>query len=92
MEEETKTVKAQAAPATAKTDLSQAIEGSVDREPGEEVRSVRVFDDHYRCNWWVRDKLPGPVYLNVGRIIRSKFLRATMTGEKLIIEDLSRRS
>src|SRR5438045_5750536 len=78
------------AAAAATTDLSDAIEGSVERGPGEEVRTVRVFDDHYRCNWWVRDGLPGgPAYLDVGRIIKSKFLRATMSGEKLVIEDVS---
>ena len=71
------------------TDLSQAIEGSIERQAGEEVRIVRVFDDNYRCNWWVRDAAPGPVYLNTGRIIKSKFLRANMSGEKLIVEDLS---
>src|SRR5881394_433310 len=70
-------------------DLSEAIEGSIERNVGEEVRIVRVFDDNYRCNWWVRDGGLGPAYLNVGRIIKSKFLRATLTGEKLIVEDLS---
>jgi hypothetical protein len=79
------------AQAAATTDLSQAIEGSVEREPGEEVRSVRLYENYYRCNWWVRDELPGPVYLNTGKISRSKFLRATMSGEKLVIEDISSR-
>jgi hypothetical protein len=73
-------------------DLSEAIEASLEKGSGEEVRSVRVFDDHYRCNWWVRDGAPGPTYLNTGRIIRSKFLRAIMTGEKLVIEDVSSHS
>jgi hypothetical protein len=50
---------------------------------------VWVFDDHYRCNWWVRDVAPGPMYLNTGKIIKSKFLRATMTGDKLVVEDVS---
>jgi hypothetical protein len=31
-------------------------------------------------------------YLNIGKIIWSTFLRATMTDKKLVIEDLSRRS
>ena len=75
--------------AAAKQDLSEAIEGWVGREPGEEVRSVRVFDDNYRCNWWVWDPAPGPTYLKTGRIIKSKFVRATMRGEELVVEDLS---
>jgi hypothetical protein len=74
------------------TDLSEAIEGSVEKEPGEEVRTVRVFNDYYRCNWWMQDKSLGPAYLTLGKISRSKFLRATMTGKKLVIEDMSRRS
>ena len=87
-------IKSDAAPITgarANPDLSQAIEESVERKPGEEVRIVRVFDDNYRCNWWIRDGGPGPAYLNMGRIIKSKFLRATMVGEKLLVEDLSSR-
>ena len=70
-------------------DLSTAIEGLVDKRPGEEVRSVRVHGDHYRCNWWVRDAAPGPVYLNVGRISRSKFLHVTRSGDHLVIVDVS---
>ena len=89
MSNDIKTEAVPAARAAPGADLSAALEGSVEREAGEEVRSVRVFDDNYRCNWWVRDATPGPVYLNTGRIIKSKFLRATMRGEKLVVEDLS---
>lgn len=92
MSKEIKADEAQANKAVASEDLSRAIEGSVEKEPGEEVRSVRLFEDNYRCNWWMRDGLPGPMYLNLGKISRSKFLRATMTGDKLVIEDLSIRS
>jgi hypothetical protein len=73
-------------------DLSKAIDESIARDAGEEVRSVRVFDDNYRCNWWVRDAAPGAMYLNTGRIIRSKFLRANMSGDTLVIEDRSSHS
>jgi hypothetical protein len=73
-------------------DLSAAIEGSIDKQLGEEVRSVRVYGDHYRCNWWIRDVTPGAAYLNVGRITRSKFLRVTRAGDQLNIVDVSDRS
>jgi hypothetical protein len=89
MKNEIITEAAPAAKTVAIEDLSKAIDGSIARGPGEEVRSVRVFEDHYRCNWWMRDAAAGPMYLNTGRIIRSKFLKATMSGEKLIVEDLS---
>jgi len=89
MSDEIKSKGAAVASAAAMADLSEAIEGSAEREPGEEVRSVRVFDDNYRCNWWVWDPAPGPTYLKTGRIIKSKFVRATMRGEELVVEDLS---
>jgi len=79
-------------PAAAPQDLSAAITGSVEKLPGEEVKSVWLYENYYRCNWWVREGLPGPAYLNIGKISRSKFLRATMKGDKLIIEDLSIRA
>ncbi len=43
---------------TASEDLSKAIEQSVERQHDEQVKSVRLFDDLYRCNWWVLDKAP----------------------------------
>ena len=89
MSDEIKTEAVPAARAAPGADLSAALEGSVEREAGEEVRSVRVFDDNYRCNWWVRDAAPGPAYFNTGRIITSKFLRATLRGDKMVVEDLS---
>jgi hypothetical protein len=90
MTEETKTLKQ---PVTAKSpatdDLSQAINQTVERQPDEEVRSVRVFDDRYRCNWWVREKTSHWMSLTTGVIRKSRFLRATQTAGKLLIEDLS---
>ena len=74
-------------PAT--TDLSEAVTASVERQHGEVVRTVRVFGDNYRCNWWVSDRSAGPAYLNVGRIIKSKLLRATMSGDTLSVQDVS---
>jgi hypothetical protein len=72
-------------------DLSKAIRDSIDRQPGEEVRSVRVYGDHYRCNWWVRDVTSGPGYVHVGRITRSRFLHVTRRGDELVIIDLGKR-
>jgi hypothetical protein len=83
----TKPVAAAQEPAT--KDLSEAVTASVERDRGEVVRTVRVFGDNYRCNWWVSDGSAGPLYLNVGRIIKSKLLRATMSGDTLTVEDVS---
>ncbi|CAN5456423.1 hypothetical protein BH09PLA1_BH09PLA1_14750 [soil metagenome] len=85
--------KAEKAPveqAATNEDLSRAIDGSVEKEPGEEIRSVHVYGDHYRCNFWVKDHTPGPVYLKGGRISRSKFIRATMRDGNLVVEDVSK--
>lgn len=89
MSKENKTDQATVEAVKTSEDLSDAIEAWVEKKPGEEVRSVRVYGDHYRCNWWVIDKTVGPIYLNGGRIIRSKFLRATKDGDNLIVEDVS---
>ena len=73
-------------------DLSEAIEGAVAKNAGEQVRTVRVFGDRYRCNWWVQEKTAGSIHFNAGRIIRSKFFRATRIDDKLLLDDLSSRA
>ncbi len=74
----------------ANEDLSEAIAQTMDRQSDEEVRCVRVFEDRYRCNWWVRgtgaDWLAGATR----SIRKSTFLRVSRKADKLIIEDLSK--
>jgi hypothetical protein len=72
-------------------DLSKAIEKSVERQPDEQVKSVRLFDDFYRCNWWVEDKTPHPFWISTGKIRKSSFLRVTKTSTGLHIEDAGER-
>jgi hypothetical protein len=67
-------------------DLSREIEQSLDRQPDERVRTVRLFGDCYRCNWWVEDKTPHPFWLATGTIRKSRFLRATKSNDQLLIE------
>lgn len=74
---------------TEKDDLSELIEHAVERKSDEEVRCVRVCGDRYRCNWWVRDRDAHPMFSTIGRISRSKFLRVTNAGNRLVIDDLS---
>ena len=72
-------------------DLSEAINQAVGRQADDQVRSVRVFADCYRCNWWVREKT-GPAWLPAtGKIRMSRFLRATKVGGRLVIEDAGNR-
>jgi hypothetical protein len=72
-------------------DLSGAIDVTVERAVGEEVKSVRVFGDCYRCNWWVREKSSQPVFLefSTGRISKSRMLRVTREADRLVITDVS---
>lgn len=79
-----------APPQPVAVDLSRAIEQTVPKLADEEVRSVRVFGDRYRCNWWIRDTASHAMFaLTTGRIRRSSFLKVTKTGDALVIEDLS---
>jgi hypothetical protein len=64
-------------------DLSPEIASLLERESDERVRVVRVFDDCYRCNWWVQDAGPHPFWLPTGTIRKSRFVRADMDGGRL---------
>ena len=75
----------------AREDLSDAIEHSMDRQSDEKVRCVRVFDDRYRCNWWVREATNDWRSYTTGSIRKSLFLRVNKKADKLVIEDLSNR-
>jgi hypothetical protein len=72
-------------------DLSKEIELSMDRRPDDRIKVVRLFDDYYRCNWWVQDKSPHPFWLATGTIRKSGFLRATKNTEGLHVEHVGER-
>jgi len=70
-------------------DLSREVEQSAERQPDESIKAVRVFEDLYRCNWWVQDKSPQSFWLATGTIRKSRLLRATMTADGLNIVDVT---
>jgi hypothetical protein len=72
---------------TAGPDLCLSINQRLERLPGEEVRSVRVFGDVYRCNWWTQSRTD---WLGTAssRISRSKLLRVVLNGDKLAIDEV----
>jgi hypothetical protein len=76
-------------PEPVSVDLSSEIEQSMERQPDERVKAVRVFDNYYRCNWWVQDKSPRPAWPATATIRRSRFIRATKTADGLLIEQKS---
>lgn len=76
--------------AVATEDLSLAIDQVMARQPDEHVKIVHVFGDYYRCNWWVREKTAVSwMSCTSGVIRKSRFVRATQTDGKLLIEDVS---
>jgi hypothetical protein len=81
----------EASPATPATpeNLSKLIEQAVAKEPNEQVRCVRVFNDRYRCNWWAVGKEAAWDSVTTSRIVRSEFLRATATADGLKMENLN---
>lgn len=78
-------------PDPAAEDLSEAIAQAVETQADEKAIVVRVFGDHYRCNWWVRETTAHWMSHITGSIRRSCFLRATKHHGKLILKDLSDR-
>jgi hypothetical protein len=75
-------------------DLSKEIERAVDRQPQDQVRCVRVFDNFYRCNWWSRlSSSRTPLDYNWAGLImdcvrESRFLNATMQSGALVIKEI----
>ena len=78
-------------PPPAPEDFARLIEQTVARQPEERVKCVRVFENLYRCNWWLRGDDAAWGTLTAGKIVKSKFLRATMTGDALLLDDLSQK-
>src|SRR4051794_2875515 len=98
MDEQTTTKPAPAAPVVDKgpQDLSGEIERAVAREPLDRVRCVRVYDDHYRCNWWApggddkrgdRGSTAEWVTVATQRVRKSQFITARLSGGQLVIEE-----
>jgi len=75
-------------PQPAVADLSREIEQSAERQPDESIKAVRVFDNYYRCNWWVQDKSKESFWLATGTIRKSRLLRATKSSAGLLILDV----
>lgn len=77
-------------------DLSSEIERAVAREPQDRVRCVRVYDDHYRCNWWAPGVDPAAgaksataewASLAMHTVRKSRFITARLSGGELLMEE-----
>jgi hypothetical protein len=75
-------------------DLSQEIQRTVKKEPGEFVRCTKVGANNYRCNWWGAEDtgtfdnpMMGGLLVTTHRVRRSRFLSVTKNGEQLVIRE-----
>jgi hypothetical protein len=76
-------------------DLAREIIKKLERDPGDRVTCVRVFDDFYRCNWWAvgaglgEARMEGLI-VSAYRVRKSQFVRARLTEGRLVLEDATR--
>ena len=75
-------------------DLSQEIQRTMKKEPGEFVRCTRVGANNYRCNWWgieatgsYDNPMMGGLLVTTHRVRQSQFLSVTKSGEQLVIRE-----
>ena len=74
--------------APAAEDLSRLIDEQMEKHPGEQARTVHLFGQFYRCNWWVIDPDPNSIFVRTGRISRSQLLRAERVEAGLNIQQV----
>jgi hypothetical protein len=84
--------------APAREDLSDQISRSVEKQPGDSVRCTLVCNANYRCNWWAPQATGGydnpamaGLLVTTHRVRKSRFLRVTRDGDRLVIEEISTR-
>jgi hypothetical protein len=77
-------------------DLSEEIQRTVVKGPGEFVRCRKVGAYNYRCNWWAAEDTAtydnptmGGLLVTTHRVRRSRFLRVTKSGERLVIRGMA---
>jgi hypothetical protein len=96
------TVKKAAKRTPPSSDYAGEILQQIEREPGDRVTCVHVFDDFYRCNWWVASDASATaagstaartipwLASSTRRVRKSRFVRATFSEGRLLIEDATR--
>ena len=77
-----------AEPTETHRDLSRTLEQAMSKQSDEKVRCVRVFGSFYRCNWWQSDSGDRTSSVTTHKIVRSMFVRATVTPDGLQIDDV----
>ena len=79
-------------------DLSDELSRSVEKQPGDQVRCTLVGNGNYRCNWWAPQETGsydnpgmGGLLVTTHRVRRSRLLRVTRDGARLVIEEVALR-
>jgi hypothetical protein len=81
----------------AEPDYSNEVSQAVERLPGDQVRCTFVGNSNYRCNWWAPqatrgydNPAMGGLLVTTHRVRKSRLLRVTREGERLVIEEVAR--
>jgi hypothetical protein len=72
------------------------IERTLSREPGDHIKCAHLFGSYYRCNWWARQAVPTTRATHLSswaaelddHVRKSSFLKVTMAGGKLTVEEV----
>ena len=77
-------------------DYSDEVCQAVERLPGDQVRCTLVGNSNYRCNWWAPqgtggydNPAMGGLLVTTHRVRKSRLLRVTREGERLVIEEVA---
>jgi hypothetical protein len=77
-------------------DYSGEVCQVVDRLPGDQVRCTLVGNSNYRCNWWAPqatggydNPAMGGLLVTTHRVRKSRLLRVTREGERLVIQEVA---
>jgi hypothetical protein len=80
----------------AEQDFSDEVCRVIDRLPGDQVRCTLVGNSNYRCNWWAPqatggydNPAMGGLLVTTHRVRKSRLLRVTRAGERLVIEEVA---
>jgi hypothetical protein len=85
-------------PAQAEPDYSGEVCQVIERLPGDQVRCTLIGNCNYRCNWWAPQATAGydnpamgGLLVTTHRVRKSRVLRVTRDGERLVIEERAQR-
>ena len=83
-------------PGHAEPDYSDELCQVIERLPGDQVRCTAIGNGNYRCNWWAPQATAdydnpamGGLLVTTHRVRKSRLLRVTRDGGRLVIEEVA---